>query len=163
VPFGTSFQLHEFVAYLESKFRSIVIVRWHPLLYTTLKPYIFLPLKWLTPNTNELRGARTRRFITVFSRARHRSPFRANWIHSTPQPISLRFILSQSSHLRFVLHIIKRECKNSVDLSVNTVFATLSASGFCTCGPHMSLESLLCSPSHDLDVNYPMREMCFMK
>jgi hypothetical protein len=54
--------------------------------------------------TNYLRGARTRKFITVFTRVRHRSISRANWIQSTlPEPISLRSILIPSSHLRFGL------------------------------------------------------------
>jgi hypothetical protein len=63
-----------------------------------LKPYEYLLI------TNYLRGARTRMFITVFTRARHRSLFWATWIQSTlPQPISLRSILIPSSHLRLGL------------------------------------------------------------
>jgi hypothetical protein len=42
----------------------------------------------------------TRKFITVFTRARHWSLSRSRWIQVTPlQPISLRFILILSSHL----------------------------------------------------------------
>jgi hypothetical protein len=53
---------------------------------------------------NQLCGARNRRFITVSTRARHRSLSWANWIYSTlPQPISLRSILIPSFHLRLDL------------------------------------------------------------
>jgi hypothetical protein len=63
--------------------------------------YIFLSRHLKTerePNydilTNYLCGTKTRRFITVFTRACHQSLSWANWIQSTlPQPISLRSIL----------------------------------------------------------------------
>jgi hypothetical protein len=55
--------------------------------------------------TNQVRGARTRRFITAFTTARQRSVSWVRWIHSTPpsQPISLRSVLIPSSHLRLGL------------------------------------------------------------
>jgi hypothetical protein len=55
---------------------------------------------YFTLLTNTFCGARTHRFITVFTRACHRSLSSANLIHSIlPQPISLRSILIPSSHL----------------------------------------------------------------
>jgi hypothetical protein len=54
--------------------------------------------------TKQLRGARTRRFITAFTTARHRSLSWPRWIHSTPsQPVSVRSILIPSSDLRLGL------------------------------------------------------------
>jgi hypothetical protein len=45
----------------------------------------------------------TRRFIIVFSTARHQLLSWANWMHYTSQPISQRSIQIPSSHLRFSL------------------------------------------------------------
>jgi len=48
----------------------------------------------------------TRRFITVFTRARHSPISWVRWIHSTPsEQIYLRFVLILSSHLCLVLPI----------------------------------------------------------
>jgi hypothetical protein len=57
-----------------------------------------------TIKTNSLRGARTRRFITALTTARHRSLSWTSRIQSTPpKPISLRYVLIPSSHLRLGL------------------------------------------------------------
>jgi hypothetical protein len=54
--------------------------------------------------THYFRGARTRRFITVFTTSRHQSLSWAKRTHPTlPQPISLRSILIPSYHLRLGL------------------------------------------------------------
>jgi hypothetical protein len=44
------------------------------------------PLRIWLAYTNELRGARTRRFITAFTTTRQRSLSSASWIHSAPPP-----------------------------------------------------------------------------
>jgi hypothetical protein len=63
----------------------------------------YLLTDWLTDQpTNYLRGARTRWFITVFTRAHPLSLSWATRIH-TSQKISLRFILIQSFDLRLGL------------------------------------------------------------
>jgi hypothetical protein len=44
--------------------------------------------------TNQLRGARPRRFITTFTTARHQPLYWANWIHSIPpHPVSPRSLI----------------------------------------------------------------------
>jgi hypothetical protein len=64
----------------------------------------FINVKLITFRVNQLRGARTRRFITALTTARHQSLSWASRIQSTPpKPISLRFILIPSSHLRLSL------------------------------------------------------------
>jgi hypothetical protein len=64
-------------------FVSSVLTKW--------MPFTGQLTDWLTNLLAYLlRGARTRRLLTVFTSARHRSLSWANWIHSTsPQPISL--------------------------------------------------------------------------
>jgi hypothetical protein len=57
--------------------------------------------------TNQLRGVRTRRFITVFTKARHRPLSWANLIHSTSQqPNSLRYILIPSSIYASIFQVV---------------------------------------------------------
>jgi hypothetical protein len=90
----------------------------------------------VTPLTIQLRGARTRRFITVFTRARHRSLSWTNWIHTTsPQPISLRSVLISSSHQRFGLP----SGLSPSGFAIKTLYTFLPSSMRATCPAHLIL------------------------
>jgi hypothetical protein len=90
---------------------------------------------------NKLRGARTRRFITVFTRARYRPLSWASWIHFTlPQPVSLRSILIQSSRLFLGGPSgLFPSC-----FSTKILYTFLSAPMRATCLTHLILLDLMC-------------------
>jgi hypothetical protein len=91
--------------------------------------------------TNELRGARIRRFITVFTRDRHRPLSWATWFHSTqPHPIPLRSILIPSSHLCFGLP----SGLFPSGFPIKTTHTFLSSPMRTTCPAHLIIRDLIC-------------------
>jgi hypothetical protein len=79
----------------------------HTCIYPSIHPSIYLPIYLTNGLTTKFSGARTRRFITAFTTARHRTLFWARWIHSTTsQPISLRSILFHSPTYAVVFQVV---------------------------------------------------------
>jgi hypothetical protein len=80
--------------------------RIHTLLTYPLHGAVYYLKSWLSLSLskNILFSYGTRRFVTVFTKARHWTPSWATWIQLAPSiPISVKSILMLSSHLRLGL------------------------------------------------------------